>query len=639
MRTATFLFLLGAIAAQAEPARIAVDFGRKGPEVPKTLYGIFFEDVNRAGEGGLYPEMIANRGFDWRTKDLEGWVRDTRGGGMARLTRQNGRPVHEATATHLRIETFGAGTGTGVKNLGYGGISVKAGAKYDLSLYLRGRDGYAGNVRIVLEDAKGGLLCEHRIANANLGRDEWTRHEAVFTVPRTEEKATLSVLMDRAGVLEVEQVSLFPQDTFRGRRNGLRKDLAELLRDLRPAVLRFPGGCITEGNDWPEWYDWRLSVGDGTLESRACIWNRWGYWQSLGLGYYEFFLLCEDIGAEPLPVMNAGLTCQFADPCDIVPLEAMGYFVTNFCELVEFANGDVSTKWGAIRAKMGHPKPFGLKYVGIGNENWGKDFLDRYEVIAKELRRRYPEIRLVSTAGANPEGPDFDLAWTRLDTDLADFIDEHYYKPADWILSAARRYDGYSRAANRPKVYVGEYACHLPGKVNSLYAALCEAALMTGFERNCEQVQMSSYAPLFGKVGDSVWKPNLIWFDNSRAFVTPSYHVQRIFSCNRPDEIVPSSATGADFHQVCGLDRAKGELVVKCVNTANVPRDLEVDLGKPFPAGKVSVTMLAGAPDAVNDLDHPTRCAPVESTLDFAGGRTLRANLPATALMVLRIHH
>lgn len=381
---------------------LSIDPATRLHPIPSTLYGMFFEDINFAGDGGLYPELIANCGFDWKTKTLEGWENDFRGDGMARVTVRYGRPLHPMTAQCLRIEAFGAGAGTGVRNRGYHGICVKVGESYDLSLYLRGLDAYAGNVRVVLENKEGKVVCEHVIANKDMSLGAkrgagdfplpaWKRHTAVFTPAETVRDGSVSILLDRDGAIELEQVSLFPQKTFNGRKNGLRKDLVQLLKDMKPGVFRFPGGCITEGNDWTEWYDWKLSVGDGTPYSRDTLWNRWGYWQSLSLGYFEYFCLCEDIGAEPLPVMNAGLTCEFAHPWDLAPVSSVPYFVKSFNDLVEFANGDAkTTTWGAVRAKMGHPKPFGLKYVGVGNENWGKEFFERYEPLVAELRKLHP---------------------------------------------------------------------------------------------------------------------------------------------------------------------------------------------------------------------------------------------------------
>ncbi len=524
-----------------------IDVAKPGHAVPKALYGIFYEDINYAGDGGLYPELIANRGFDWPTQNLEGWKKDFRGGAMARVTRQFGNPVHPNTAQYLRLETFGAGTGCGVRNEGFGGIAVQQGKSYDLSFYARGLEGYQGSVLVLLEDENNAELARYVVKNSELSigpvsdkarvlpLPEWKRYTTVFKPTTTTAKAHLSVLMDQRGTVDIEFVSLFPQDTYAGRKNGLRKDLAEWLKGMKPGVMRFPGGCIIEGVDFANRYDWQRTV--GSLESRPVNWNLWGYWQTHGLGYFEYFQLCEDIGAEPMPIVTAGLTCQFRKP-EFLPMEALDVQVQEIIELIEFANGDVTTKWGSLRAEMGHPKPFNMKYVGIGNENWDKVFLDRYLAIQKVVKAKHPEIQIISSAGAGASGQQFDLAWKTLDVHNADLVDEHYYVPAAFLLNGANRYDSYDRKG--PKVYVGEYACHLPNRANSLYSALCEAAMMTGFERNSDVVEMTSYAPLFNKIGNSQWVPDLIWFDNVSSFGTPNYYVQALFGNHLPSVILPT---------------------------------------------------------------------------------------------------
>ena len=632
-------------ASLADGARISISPDAKGMDMPKTMYGIFFEDINYAADGGIYPELLANRGFDWKTKDLEGWEADYRGGAMARITVQENAPLHPNTARHLRMECFGPGTGCGVRNKGFHGVSVEAGKKYDLTFYARGLEGYAGGLRFVLEDGQE-VVCEAKLANGKMSvapksgaldpvEPEWRRHSFVFAPQKTVRNGTFSVLMDAPGIVELEQVSLFPQETFNGRRNGLRKDLVQLLKDLKPGVLRFPGGCVAEGDCFERWFDWKRTV--GALERRETIWNIWGYWQSFGLGYYEYFCLAEDIGAEPLPICLAGITCQFRGP-KLAPLDSMDYFAQSICDLVDFANADPKkNKWSALRAEMGHPKPFNLKMVGVGNENWGQDFLDRYLAIAKIVREKHPEIKLVSTAGASPIGGDHDLAWKTLTCQTADMVDEHFYANPGWMMGLAHQFDGYDRS--KPKVYAGEYACHVEDKANSLFSALCEAACMMGFERNCDVVEMSSYAPLFGKIGCEQWKPDLIWFDNLRAFTTPNYHVQKMFGNNLPSIYIPSAQSGevADFHQVCGFDKATGEYVVKCVNlAADRPIDLVIDFGAKLPAGKIKVETLTGDPKVVNDMENPERCRPEAKSVVFAGGREFKTNLPASSLTIIR---
>ena len=366
----------------------------------------------------------------------------------------------------------------------------------------------------------------------------WVKYSAELVPNATVKNVRLVLLCDAPGTVDIELVSLFPRDTYQQRRNGLRADLVELLKELKPGAIRFPGGCIVEGVDMGNLYDWKRTV--GPIERRPVNHNLWGYWQSHGLGFFEYFQLAEDIGAEPLPILAAGMSCQFRKT-ELVPLDGLDPVIQSALDLIEFANGTPSTPWGKVRAEMGRPEPFKLKLLGIGNENWDQPFLDRYAIIAKAVKARHPEIEIVSSAGAGPAGAMYDLAWKTLPGVGADWIDEHYYVPSDWLFQSNHRYDQFDRKG--PKVYVGEYACHLPGRENSLYAALAEASMMTGFERNSDVVGMTSYAPLFNKVGNTQWAPDLIWFDNTRSFGTPSYYVQKLFMRHLPDLHLPVTAT------------------------------------------------------------------------------------------------
>jgi alpha-L-arabinofuranosidase len=541
--------------AQQEPISVTVRADRPGHAVPKTLYGIFFEDINYAADGGIYPELIANRGFDWRAREPEGWTREWRGEAMGRVSLQGGWPVHPNTFQYLRVECYAPGEGAGVANAGFGGIAVKRGGKYDLSFYARPHAGYEGGLTVRLEDADKKALAAYRIGkgawrntvSAGTGAatldapppPDWGRYEAVFTPSESVTNARLVILLDARGTVDLELVSLFPQDTFKGRKNGMRKDLMEWLAEMKPATLRFPGGCVVEGYDFETLYHWKRTV--GPLERRAVNHNRWGYWQTHGLGYFEYFQMAEDLGAEPLPILAAGMTCQFRKPLECLPLDSLDGVVQDAVDLIEFANGAPDTPWGRVRAEMGHPASFNLKYLGIGNENWDNLFLDRYEIIAKAVKAKHPGITIISSAGAAPDGPMFDLAWKRLPGMQAELVDEHYYKPPEWFLAQANRYDNYDR--NGPKVYVGEYACHTRDRKNNLLAALCEAAAMTGFERNSDVVRMAAYAPLFNKIGSTQWNVDLIWFDNVKAFGTPSFYVQKLFMNHLPDVLLPVEAS------------------------------------------------------------------------------------------------
>jgi alpha-L-arabinofuranosidase len=546
----------GTARAEEPDMKAVVRADHPGHAIPETLYGIFFEDINYAADGGIYAERIANRGFDWPTPEMEAWQKDYRGGGMARLSRQSGFPLHPNTAQYLRIEVIHPGkdkAGVGVANGGFGGIAVKQGAAYDLSFHARPHRGYEGGLTVALESKTGGRLASFRLNPGDWKNRQpaqapasplapgpladWVKYTAELKPAATVEDARLVVLCDAPGIVDLEFVSLFPRDTYKRRLNGLRADLVELLKAMKPGSMRFPGGCIVEGTDLNNLYDWKRTV--GPIEGRPVNHNLWGYWQSGGLGFFEYFQLAEDIGASPLPILAAGMSCQFRKS-EMVPLGGLDRVIQDALDLIEFANGAPTTPWGKVRADMGHPAPFKLRMLGIGNENWGMDFIDRYGIIYKGIKAKHPEIEIVSSAGAGPAGRNYDLAWDKIPKIGAQWIDEHYYVSADWLFNSTRRYDKFNR--NGPKVYVGEYACHLPDRANNLYAALAEAAMMTGFERNSDIVGMTAYAPLFNKIGSTQWVPDLIWFTNTRSYGTPSYHVQKLFGNHRPDVLLPTEA-------------------------------------------------------------------------------------------------
>lgn len=650
------LSVLSTLAAFAAPVTVDVKTAEKGHEVPKSLWGIFFEDINWAADGGLNPEMLANAGFDWQQADHQnnprddrawnsvedGWEPDYREGGMARMSFQYGAPVHPNTAKHLRIEAFGTGR-AGVKNRGLDGMWIQKGEPYRLSydwreVKLDGIDYKLGEWKREVVEFNGDAASSPRSMSTNPAFD--------ILLEPDKDRTTLSLLVKGRRAVEFDNVSLQPTGPNLVRA-GLRKDLVDRLADLKPAFVRFPGGCIVEEGDFQHWYDWRRTV--GPKERRECIQNRWWrpgkpYWETFGVGYYEYFRLCEEIGAEPLPICLAGLTCQYQKPPLMCDVKDVNYFAQVILDLIEFANGDVSTTWGKVRAEMGHPKPFNLKMVGIGNENWMEPFFDRVEPIAKIVREKHPEIKIIGSSGPMPDDGRFTYAWNRVTKESADFVDEHFYRDPNWFLSQANRYDNYDRT--KPHVYAGEYACHhkIEGKKpNTLWSAVCEAAVMTGYERNSDVVEMASYAPLFARLGHDQWTPNMIWFDGTKSFVTPNYHVQRLFSVNRPDETVPSTiregvdAAKPDFFQCCGYDKAAKQYVIKCVNAAQEARAVTLDFGRDLPKGEVRVTTLAGEMMDVNDIDHPTRSAPQVKTIPFEGGRMLTLELPAVSVSVIRL--
>ena len=510
----------------------------------------------------------------------------------------------------------------GVRNRGLDGIFLKSGEPYRLQYDWR-------EVRRVGLDYKLGA---------------WTRETEDFTfkgesltfdrgpyrvvVEKDGERWTLSVLVSGRRAVEFDNVSLKPTGPNLVRA-GLRKDLVDMLAGLKPAFMRFPGGCILEEGDFQQWYDWRRTV--GPRERRECNWNRWGYWQTYDVGYYEFFRLCEEIGAEPLPICLAGLTCQFQKPTAYCSVKDVDYFTQTILDLVEFANGDVSTPWGRVRAEMGHPKPFNLKMVGIGNENWGQEFWERCEPIVKAFRARHPEITVIGSVGPFPSGKEFDYAWKRASRESADLVDEHYYRSPEWFLSAAHRYDSYDRTV-KPAVYAGEYACHVAvksgAKSNVLWSAICEAAALTGFERNSDVVRMASYAPLFARHSHAQWTPDMIWFDGERAWATPNYHVQKMFSTNRPDLELPVSLSDEKRFYACAGVTIGGETIVKLVNALDVPREVTINL-----KGRAHVTTLSGGKFDENSRENPGAVQPVSTDVELDG----RYVMPACCFTVMRV--
>ena len=621
--------LLFASAAVAAPVSVELGQVGDGKKVPESLWGIFFEDINWAADGGLNPELLANGGFDWLQADHEkwnvvedGWEPEYRNGGMARLSFQYGNPVHPNTAKHLRIESFGSGL-AGVRNRGLDGMKLVAGEPYRLQFDVR-------------EISRNGIDYElgawsRKVKEFKYDGSDYAVVGDGYTIEVKEK--SLGILVCGRRAFEFDNVSLLPTGPNLVRA-GLRKDLVDRLADLKPAFVRFPGGCIVEEGDFQHWYDWRRTV--GPKERRECVLNRWvrpgrPYWETFHVGFYEYFILCEELGAEPLPICLAGLTCQFQRPSLLCDVKDADYFANVVLELVEFANGDASTTWGKVRAEMGHPKPFNLKMVGIGNENWNAEFFDRCEPIARIIRERHPDIKIVGSAGPSPDGREFDYAWNRMTKEAADIVDEHFYRPPEWFLKSARRYDNYDRKT-KPPVYAGEYACHHvvdKRKVNTHWSAICEAVAMTGYERNCDVVKMASYAPLFARLGHDQWSPNLIWFDLEKSYATPNYYVQQLFATNRPDIELPvklSDGADADGIFVCA-GASGGETVVKIVNAADAPREVTMNL-----AGAASVVTLSGEKNDVNTIERE-KVVPVAGKLAFDG----KIAVPAHSLTVLRV--
>ena len=523
-------FLLNAAVALASlsglaaaPATITVNAGQPSHPISPTLWGIFFEDINLSADGGLYAELIRNRSFE-DGSNLPSWTLVKSGDAEASATVTCEQPFAENPlntrnkhSVRLTVAKASQSATAGLSNSGYWGIPVKEGAEYRLSLAARRSEGADLPLQVTLESADGKPYAS---ASLSLTSSKWGMHDLTLKSTATDSNARLVLRATAPGTLWLDMVSLFPKATWKNRPNGFRSDLAEMLVDLKPTFLRFPGGCWVEGDTMRESYRWKETV--GPLQERRTQWNIWGYWATHGLGYHEYLQLCEDLNAEPLFCINVGMSHK-----ENVPLDRMTEYVQDALDAIEYANDPVTTPWGALRAKNGHPAPFNLKYVEIGNENGGKAYNERWPLFHQAIKAKYPAIQLIANewAGGHPKEP------------KPDIVDEHYYNNPEFFMQQAGMYDKYDR--NGPKIFVGEYAVTRETGTGSLRGAIGEAAFMTGLERNSDIVAMAAYAPLFVHVNHRHWNPDLINFDNTRAYGLPSYYVQQLFAANRGDEVLP----------------------------------------------------------------------------------------------------
>jgi len=625
--TTTLAALLFAASATAQTHTFDVNTKKLGAPVQSTMYGIFFEDINYAADGGLYAELVKNRSFEF-PDNFMGWSR------FGNVTLKDDGPF-DKNPHYVRL----GGSGhrdkfTGLENEGFFGIGYEKDAEYRFSVWARVPEGGEAKVRVLLCDPTSmGERQQFSEGSVTVNSTEWKKYTTVIKASKTANKGTLRLMLDRnAAVVDLEHISLFPVDTYNGHENGMRKDLAKALEDLHPGVFRFPGGCIVEGTDLATRYQWKNSVGD--VENRPLNENRWhytfdyrffpDYYQSYGLGFYEYFLLSEEIGAEPLPVLSVGLACQFQndanDESSQVAIEQLQPYIDDVLDLIEFANGDpAKNKWAKLRSDMGHPKPFNLKYVAIGNEQWGETYPKHLKPFVEQVRKQYPNIKIIGSSGPNSEGRDFEYLWPEMRKLGADLVDEHFYRPENWFLASGPRYDNYDRKG--PKVFAGEYACHGKGKKwNHFEEALLEAAFLTGVERNADVVYMATYAPLFAHVDGWQWRPDMIWFDNLRSFRSTSWYVQQMYACNKGTNVLSLTMNGKPVEGVDGqdglfasavYDKNQKTVIVKIVNTSDKAQDIALNLQGMKGSHSASVTTFhADNMDGENTLDEPTKYTP-----------------------------
>ena len=577
---AAALSLTGSV---AQTRQLTVDAGKPGGIVQPTMYGIFFEDINFGADGGLYAEMVLNRNFEF-PNHLQGWNT------FGKVTVGDFEPAFTRNPHYVTVYPSGHKEKTsGLENKGFFGMGFKKGMKYDFTVYARlnNLQGKTAKIRVELVGDDNVPMDRQVITLSN---NQWQKKTVTLTANRTMQHGLLRIFNAGSEAVDLDYVSLFPEDNW----HGLRADLVKDLEDLHPGIFRFPGGCIVEGTDLQTRYQWKNTIGDP--ENRPLNENRWNYtfprrqyadyYQSYGLGFYEYFLLAEKIGAEPLPVLSCGLACQFQnadnDSNAHVALKDLQPYVDDALDLIEFCNGDVNTKWGKIRAELGHPKPFNLKQIGIGNEQWGPLYSERLEVFVKQIRAKYPNIKICGTSGPSADGKDFDYGWQQMRKLNVDLVDEHYYKSPQWFLDNAGRYDKYDRRG--PKVFAGEYAAHGKGERNNWEAALSEACFMTGLERNADVVYQATYAPLFAHVDGWQWKPDLIWFDNLNSVRSANWYVQMLYGTHKGTNMLKVTENGANVEGSNGLyasavyDKIKKQYIVKVGNSAANAQQVTINL-------------------------------------------------------------
>ena len=629
--------------------QFTVNAKKLGAPIQSTMYGIFFEDINFGADGGLYAEMVENRSFEF-PQQLMGWNT------FGKVQVNDANPAFDRNPHYVTLKESGhRDKFTGLENRGFFGMGLKKGMDYHFSVYARTAG--SSQIRVELVGSDDEVMTKQQIAIAG---NNWKKYTVTLKSPKTDAKGLMRIYLEGKGSVDLDHVSLFPADAWKGL---LRADLVKDLKDLNPGVFRFPGGCIVEGTDLNSRYQWKNSV--GPAENRPLNENRWNYtfphrlfpnyYQSYGLGFYEFFLLSEEIGAQALPVLSCGLACQFQNDdkdeavCHVA-VDDLQPYIDDALDLIEFANGGTDTKWGKLRADMGHPAPFNLQQIGVGNEQWGPLYPVRLEKFMKAIRAKYPKMKIVGTSGPSPDdndGKQFSYGWEQMKKLKADLVDEHYYRDQDWFMNNVTRYDNYDRKG--PKVFAGEYACHVkedpadfPTAKNVFEAALAEAAIMTGFERNADIVHMATYAPLFAHVEGWQWRPDLIWMDNLTTVRTPNYYVQQLYGQNPGTHVLSllegkKPVTGQDGLCASAVyDKNTNGYIVKMTNTSTEPKEVVITFKgvKSLGNGKVT-TLHADRMDAANTIEKKNNVVPKTADVQ-ADGNVLRITIPAKTFAVYR---
>jgi alpha-N-arabinofuranosidase len=644
--------LLSSLYTNAQKATLEVDASKTIAKIQPTMFGLFFEDINFAPDGGLYAEMIKNRSFEF-DKPMMGWEQPNTKRSSMNKESGSALPINlskeKNNSNFCRVE-INNDKGYVLINEGFRGMGVNKDAKYNLSLKAANPNGAIKKIIFELIDKDQKVIGETSIVPNS---QQWNTYASQFTATQTQAKAKLKITFEGNGTIDLDMISLFPEDTWKGRKNGLRKDLVQLLHDVKPGFLRFPGGCIVEGRTLSDRYQWKKSVGN--IEERKTMMNRWNvefnhkqtpdYFQSFGLGFFEYFQLSEDIGAEPLPILSCGMACQY-NTGELAPMDELDPYIQDALDLIEFANSGVNTKWGKLRWDMGHPKPFNLKYIGVGNEQWGKDYIDRYKVFEKAIKAKYPKIIIVSGTGPSPKGEHFDYAMTELKKLNAELVDEHYYESPKWFRENAGRYDNYDRKG--PKIFAGEYAAQSvsganPNNRNNWECAFSEAAFMTGLERNAEVVNMTSYAPLMAHEDAWQWTPDMIWFNNLQSYGSANYYVQQLFSMNKGTDLLNITQDGKaligqnNLYASAVKDVNTKEIIVKLVNTSSANQEVSIDLkGAKLGSKGSMITLVSSNVNDENTFEEPKKISPKTSEYKIGKGNQ-QLDLPAYSVTVLKL--
>lgn len=636
-----FLLVFSFMNAQEKKVLI-VNAKERIAAVQPTMWGIFFEDINLGADGGIYAEMVKNRSFEF-AKPMMGWAILQSKKADPQLAAMNPpvlvvnrRENNTANPRYIRVTVSNTSKGDlGLTNEGFRGMGIKKGLRYDFS-FLYHQETAGIKMYAELADSNNTVLGGTVVVPNESGKD-WHKMSAGFTANAAVMKAKLNIWFEGNGVIDLDMISLFPSDTWKNRPGGMRADMIQKLADMKPGFIRFPGGCIVEGFNLENRYQWKKTI--GPIEERQLIMNRWNaefahrpapdYFQTFGLGFFEYFQLAEDIGASPLPILNCGMACQF-NSAEVAALNELDPYVQDALDLIEFANGDIATKWGKIRADLGHPSPFNLKMMGICNENWGPQYVERLKIFTKAIKSKYPDFRLVNSSGFAPEGTLFKYLDDTLRAMHADLIDEHYYQKPEWFFANARRYDNYPR--NGPKIFAGEYAAQSDHTVsennkNCWLTALSEAAFMTGLERNAAVVNMASYAPLFAHADGWQWTPDLIWVNNLQSYGTPDYYVQKLFSVNKGTTVVPVTLNNAvvagqdSLFASSVIDSVAHEIIIKLVNASGKEQPTLIQLKGVKKTSNAGVATVLRSDDlySVNSFDEPEKISPRDVPVPVKG--------------------